>query len=150
MTETKHAGGRPLTYSDDMVIKAKEYLALCVGEYETLERPIVRTIKGRQVEDIEKFVVHTGKVPTKGGLAVYLNVARETLYAWAKEYQEFSDVMEKLGADQEEKLINNGLNGSYNPTIAKVLLTKHGYREGVDATTNDKDLSAVLVKFIGE
>ena len=38
-----------------------------------------------------------------------------------------------------------GLQGSYNPTIAKVLLTKHGYREGTDITTNDKDLPMPLL-----
>ncbi len=33
--------------------------------------------------------------------------------------------------------MNNGLSGDYNPTIAKVLLTKHGYREGIEATGKD-------------
>jgi hypothetical protein len=32
-------------------------------------------------------------------------------------------------------LINNGLSGDYNPTIAKVLLSKHGYREEVKQDT---------------
>ena len=31
------------------------------------------------------------------------------------------------------------------PTIAKVLLTKHGYREGIDQTTNDKDLPTPIL-----
>ena len=29
-------------------------------------------------------------------------------------------------------LINKGLSGDHNPTIAKVLLTEHGYREGTE------------------
>jgi hypothetical protein len=45
-----------------------------------------------------------------------------------------------LRAKQADRLLNNGLAGTYNSTIAKVLLTKHGYREGIDATTNDKDI----------
>ena len=45
---------------------------------------------------------------------------------------------------QADRLLNNGLSGNYNPTIAKVMLTKHGYREGIDNTTNDKDLPAPI------
>ena len=79
------------------------------------------------------------------------------LWSWAKNSfftlsgHEFSAIIEQLQAEQEDRLINNGLSGNYNPTIAKVLLTKHGYREGVDQTTNDKDLpTPVLVQFIGD
>lgn len=88
-------------------------------------------------------VRRTVKIPTKGGLAVHLKVSRDTLYAWARENQDFSDIMEYLGALQEDRLINKGLSGEYSQTLAKVLLTKHGYREGFDATTNDKDLGSV-------
>lgn len=48
--------------------------------------------------------------------------------------------MERLGSEQEERLINNGLGGQYNPTIAKVLLTKHGYTDKVDVTSKDEKL----------
>lgn len=129
------AGGRPLEYNENILVKAKEYLASCIDEDKQVVKQ-VNTEKGYEMYD-NKLVV---KVPTKGGLAVHLGVARETLYAWAEKYPEFSDIMEQLGAIQEERLINNGLSGDYNPTIAKVLLTKHGYREGIDQTTNNKDL----------
>lgn len=114
-------GGRPREYSQEYVERAKEYLSS----------------RQDMVDENGKLRV---SVPTKGGLAKYLGVSRETLYDWASKYEEFSDVMEQVGAEQEDRLINNGLAGTYNPTIAKVLLTKHGYREGIDQTTNDKDL----------
>jgi hypothetical protein len=136
------AGGRPTEYNQTYIKKAKEYLELCQDEEVEQEKR-------------ENFVTYKlkARLPTKGGLAVYLGVARETLYDWASKYPEFSDIMEELGGIQEERLINNGLSGDYNPTIAKVLLTKHGYtdKQETDITTNGKDLNTpVLVKFIDE
>jgi len=110
------AVGRPLTYSQEILDKANAYVLACI-------------------DDVEKKIV---KLPTKGGLAIALNCSRETLYAWAKEYPQFSDIMEAMGAIQEDRLLNNGLAGTYNPTIAKVLLTKHGYREGIDTDLTSK------------
>lgn len=118
------AGGRPTDYTKELLEKAHEYLNICKDTEED------------KVNNIKANV----KMPSKGGLAVYLNVSRETLYAWAKQYPEFSDIMEQMGAIQEERLLNKGLSGDYSPVIAKVLLTKHGYREGQDITTNDKDI----------
>ena len=132
MDKPKHAGGRPPTYDQELVEKARVYLAQCIDE--SFDRGGERPQHALKV-----------KIPTKGGLAVYLGVARETLFDWAKKYQEFSNIMEQMGAVQEERLINNGLSGDYNPTIAKVLLTKHGYREGIDQTTNDKDIPTPIL-----
>jgi hypothetical protein len=121
-----HPGGRPLTYSEEIINKAYAYLELCKDTYAV------------GTDDIPKL--SRVRMPSKGGLAIHLGVGRETLYDWASKYPEFSDIMEKMGAIQEERLLDSGLSGDYNPTIAKVLLTKHGYREGQDITTNDKDL----------
>lgn len=132
------AGGRPIEYNQSYIAKAKEYLDSCIDE----EVKVVKQSSDKYEMYDNKLKV---KLPTKGGLAVYLGVARETLYDWASKYDEFSDVMEQLGAIQEERLINNGISGDYNPTIAKVLLTKHGYREGIDQTTNDKDLPTPIL-----
>ncbi len=126
--------GRPTDYNEEILTKAREYIESC--EDDEIQQTIGMSAKGTELFKVKKIV----NLPTKGGLARHLDVSRETLYAWAKEKPEFSDIMEQLGALQEERLINNGLSGDYNPTIAKVLLTKHGYREGIDATTNDKDI----------
>lgn len=130
------AGGRPSEYSEEILVKANEYLDSC--EDEEVE-------KGSDERPVYSIKV---KLPTKGGLARYLGVARDTLYEWAKIHEEFSDIMEALSAEQEDKLINNGLSGDYNPTIAKVLLSKHGYKEASEQETTLKglDLAALLGK----
>lgn len=128
--------GRPLEYNIEFVDKAREYLESCKDQ----EMP-ADTENGIR----SRLVV---KIPTKGGLARYLGVARETLYDWASKYPEFSDIMEDLGAEQEERLINNGLSGTYNQTITKVLITKHGYREGVDNTSNGNTITGNQVTFV--
>lgn len=119
-----HAGGRPPIYGEEILEKAREYLEICKDTEEDKENNIKKKVK----------------LPSIGGMAVYLGVRRETLHAWDKNYLEFSNIMEELRAIQEERLINNGLSGEYSPTITKVILTKHGYREGIDQTTNDKDI----------
>lgn len=138
--EIKHAGGRPPIYSEEILIKAKEYLLSCVDE----EKQIVKQSSEKYEMFDNKLKV---KIPTKGGLAVHLGVSRETLYAWAKEYPQFSDIMEQMGAIQEERLINNGLSGDYNPTISKVLLTKHGYIDKQDVTSDGKAIKGNSIMF---
>lgn len=145
MTESQeNKRGRPLTYSEDMVIKAKEYLNSCVDEKYTL----VKTEGDKSTSWENKVRV---KLPTIEGLAVYLNISRETVYDWETKYDDFSDILGKLRAEQADRLINNGISGDYNPTIAKVLLTKHGYREGQDITSNEKTLGIKFAEtFNGE
>jgi len=120
------SAGRPTTYSQEMLQKAKEYLLQC--EDQEIE-------KGTSEKPVYSLKV---KLPTKGGLARFLGVNRDTLYQWSQEHEEFSDIMEQVSAEQEDKLINNGLSGDYNPTIAKVLLTKHGYSDKLETDITTK------------
>jgi hypothetical protein len=124
-------GGRPTAYSEEMLTKAREYIDSCQDD--EIER------EAKQGQMVYKL---KAKLPTKGGLARYLGVSRDTLYEWSSVHKEFSYIMEELGAEQEDRLINNGLSGDYNPTIAKVLLTKHGYHDKseVDHTTKGEKI----------
>lgn len=104
------AGGRPTDYNEEILAKANDYLT---------NRP-------------DDEVVHT-----VAGLAVHLHISRETVYDWAKQddKKEFSDIVVEILSNQERALVNKGLKGEFNSTIAKLLLAKHGYKEESDITT---------------
>ncbi|MDX7495338.1 DNA-packaging protein [Providencia stuartii] len=100
--------GCPSKLTDELIAKAKEYL---YGGYESFG-------------DV---------VPSVAGLSCYLAIARSTTYEYAKQDsdlgREFSDIVEGILSLQENKLINGGLKGGFNPSITKIMLTKHGYSE---------------------
>lgn len=126
------AGGRPTLYTKELLEKAREYLSQC----EDIEEQELTGVSAKGTELFKtKLKVD---LPTIEGLAYFLQVNRDTIYEWEKEHPEFSDIIADLRAKQAQELINKGLSGDYNPTIAKVLLTKHGYREGIDQTSDGK------------
>jgi hypothetical protein len=96
--------GRPPKYGDEMLSKANQYLT----DYDV--------------------------IPSIAGLAVYLGTCRETIYDWSRKFPEFSDIVTLLLSKQEQVLIQKGLTGDFNPSITKVILTKHGYSEKQDLT----------------
>lgn len=112
--------GRPTKYTEDMPLHVAIYLEL----------------NGKEQM----------KLPTVQGLAVYLNVNKDTLYAWSKEHEEFSDALDRLLSVQGEQLINDGIYGGkeVNATIVKLLLqNNHGMRE-----KNDVELSGEITQLI--
>lgn len=119
------AMSRPKEFDQTSIDKARKYLDMCIDQYEK---------RGM----FEKLKV---KVPTIEGLARYLKIHRDTVYQWEKENEEFSDILEELRSEQADRLLNMGLSGDYNSTIAKVLLTKHGYsdKQEIDQKTTVKD-----------
>lgn len=103
MTETKNPVGRPNELLPTLE-KAKEYL---LGGWEL-------------VGDV---------IPTIAGLACFAGKRRSTIYEYANNHEEFSDIVEGILALQENRVINGSLRGLLNPTISKLLLSKHGYTE---------------------
>jgi hypothetical protein len=109
-TNDKNKGGRPTDYNENMLLKAQEYLA---GAHD-------------YIDEAGKWRV---KIPKAAGMALHLGVARSTLYEWAKSHAEFSDILERMNAMQEDRVIDRAIDGTYNSNIAKLLLGKHGYSE---------------------
>lgn len=116
------AGGRPTDYTPEIVEKAKAYLAWCVDEVISENRIKVN-------------------IPSLEGLSVATGITRETIYQWENEdgKDEFSDIIKEIRSEQAKRLLNNGLAWTYNPTIAKLMLTKHGYSDKQE--TENKNLN---------
>lgn len=121
--------GRPTSLTPELIEKASTYL----DEYEALDE----------------------LVPTIAGLALYLGVSRGVIYKWENEAhtdRQFIDILDAIKARQEIKLVNGGLGGAFNSTIAKMMLTKHGYsdKQEIDHRSGDgsmspKDNSAAVI-----
>lgn len=133
--------GRPTEYNEEIISKSIEYINLCVDEIVDYHKT-----RGEKHNSYERRI--NVKLPTIEGLASHLGVARSTLYEWKEKYNEFSDILEKLLSIQAEKLINNGLSGDYNSTIAKLLLAKHGYKDTRETDLTNKDNSIIGLNFI--
>ena len=119
---------RPTKYSKEILDKAKEYLLI--------ERPC------------DDIITKVGKVreviPTIEGLALFIDIARSTIYDWVSQdegKEEFSDIVSQVLEKQGLGLVNGGLDNTFNSKIASVILSKHGYREAKEITGADgKDL----------
>lgn len=133
--EPREGEGRPTKYDLSYIDKVNEYIDSCEDE----ETEFHKT-RGEKSDGYDRIL--KVKLPSIEGCALYLGIHKDTIYEWSKKYDEFSDVIDRLLKKQANVLISKGLSGEYNPTIAKVLLTKHGYREGVDATSDGKAIQA--------
>ena len=72
-------------------------------------------------------------VPSVAGLACEIGIRRETCHAWAKdETKEFSNILSTIAENQERTLVNGGLGGVFNPSITKMMMTKHGYSDKIE------------------
>jgi hypothetical protein len=116
--------GRPTKYRGaETLKKGRDYLDQCVPER------IRRTVRKSPTSESHKYYVQPN-LPTMAGLSLYLGISRSTLYEWKNIYPDFSDLLERLLAEQEETLINYGLSGEFNASIVKLILcVRHGYRE---------------------
>lgn len=120
--------GRPSDYREDYIEVVDMYLEDRKDYYDT---------------ETKKFKV---RIPTIEGFAQFIGVNKTTLYEWEKKHPEFSNALDKIRTEQQQRLIDNGLSGDYNPTIAKLVLSaNHGMREKSDVTTNDKELPTPLL-----
>jgi hypothetical protein len=106
--------GRPTKYNLEIIKpKIDEYLASCTSE--------------------------NMKLPTNEGLALFLNVNKDTLYEWSKKHPEFSDYLKKIADQQKENLINQGFYGGreVNGSLAIFLLKSiHGLKDSPNNQVN--------------
>lgn len=127
-------GGAPTKYDPVLTIAAtRKYIDASVDTYEA--QVVEMPPSAIDLEEDENALPRTTmgpvefkvKLPTLEGLAATLKIHKDTIQEWKKLYPEFSVLVVELLSKQGEALIRNGLNGKYNSTIAKLILTKHGY-----------------------
>ena len=89
------------------------------------------------------------KVPSIAGLACEIGVYRETCHNWAKDQDnEFFDILKAIAQKQERTLVNMGLDGTFNPPITKMMLSKHGYSDRVETDHKSSDGSMTPPKTV--
>lgn len=121
--------GRPTKLTKELLEKAQGYLATCEDEVHTTDKGSVSYVEVN--------------LPSIVGLARYIGVHKDTVYEWRKVNTDFSDLVKEIEAEQEIRLINKGLGGLYTSKALGAMLTKHGYREGTDVTS-DGDKIVIL------
>ncbi len=153
-TKYSRKTGRPQKFDKEVFLKKlDEYLASRQDEPE-----IVRDRRGSKVVHLKV------NLPTIPDFCEFLGITRVTLYNW-KDWDEKKEnlktvknkkediamkrerkkiveyAFEKILNEQYTRLINRGLAGEYNPTIAKLILTNnHGMKEKADITSGDKPI----------
>lgn len=119
--------GRPTKLTPEIVEKARRYIDV----------------------EIKLGGLYAGDLPTVAGLAIYLKVARSSIYEWADDRTtelgaNFSDTLEDILAHQQYMLQGKTLKGEYNPTIAKMMLNvNHDMveRTKTDVTTDGEKIT---------
>ncbi len=107
--------GRPSKYKGEETLKkCEEYLDF--GYFQTAYKEVV-TKDGIQQISYER----PNSIPSVVGLALHLEIRRETVYDWAKKFEEFSNILDKLQKKQEDFLFYHGLTKGYDSGFAKFI-----------------------------
>jgi len=141
---------RPSEFKEEYITKVDEYLSQNQDE----EVKIVKSAKVSKTSDESSGWQNVGiklkvKLPTIEGFAMFIGVNKTSLYEWEKKHYKFSNALDKIRTEQLQRLINMGLSGDYNSTIAKLMLSSnHNMREKSDLTSDDKPIADSLIGII--
>jgi len=104
----------------------------------TDKKPIGRPLELDQqvlavtIDYAKNYAKYGDRMPTVAGLAYRLGKNKQSLYRWYKDNRndDFSQAMDQIMSGQERELLNNGLDGTFNPAITKLcLVNNHGYSD---------------------
>jgi len=136
--------GRPTSYKEEYCNEVQNYLDLCID----VESEFHKT-RGKRSDSYERKL--TVKLPTIEGFALHLKVNKTSLYEWDKKYPKFSNSLDLIKTEQRNRLLNKGLSGDYNSTIAKLILSSnHGMSEKVIQELSGKDGGAIEINSVKE
>jgi hypothetical protein len=101
--------GPPTKWNQEIINKAKHYL--------------------------ENYQDYGKNIPTVARLSQVIGISKDRIYKWShqKDKKELKSILSQLKCIQEAVLLENGLSNEFNPTITKLLLTKHGYHDNPQA-----------------
>jgi len=134
--------GRPTKYSKEMCDKVVVYLEERKDDWKLKTFEYIDS-KGKKDKKVD--IIFEVNLPTIEGFALFLGVNKTTLYEWGKKHKEFSNSLEEIKTIQQEKLINHGLSGKYNPTIAKLILSSnHNMVEKKDIDLKVQSMGEIL------
>jgi hypothetical protein len=127
--------GRPSEYKPEYCQKVDEYLQSRQDEdVKVVKQASIE--KGYEMYDTKLKV----KLPTIEGFALFIGVNKTSLYEWEKIHDEFSNALGKIRTEQQQRLLDKGLSGEYNSTIAKLVLSaNHGMSEKTIQEVTGKD-----------
>ena len=101
-------------------------------------------------EDYAKnFAEYGDKIPSIAGLACFIGVTRQTIHEWKNDEDkpEFSYTLDAMLGNQERVALNNGIDGTFNAAITKLVLYNHGYSEKSEVKSEGKtDTKIVYVE----
>lgn len=90
------------------------------------------------------IVIHNAAVPTIDDYAEFLEVHPDSLVNWGRAYPDFARVLDRILRLQKQLILNNGLAGRYNSTIAKLALNvNHGMVEKSQVDNTHKLIGVV-------
>ena len=103
---------------------------------------------------IRDYGNHGHMIPSIEGLAMVLDLHRDTLYEWAKDKKtkKFSDILGKILQMQQLTLINGGLSNKFNSAITKLVLGKHGFHDKMeqDISSSDGSMKPTIIELVGK
>ena len=133
---SNYYAGRPETYNDQLMKDSIEYI-------ESFDLP--------QLER-EGFSKNEA-IPSIVGLCKAVGRGKTTIYNWLSDKDEnkapFRDICNALLELQELLLLSGGLVGGFNPQVAKMILTKHGYsdKQELDHTSTDGSMTPPVPQY---
>lgn len=129
--------GRPSKYNQEIQKKAEKYLKDSSELWEIYTEQ--RVNKWGKVENVEKQ--RPAEMPSKWNLALYLGVHRETLDYWAKDYCQFSDILECIKLNQMRFLSYHGLNKNWDSPQTKMHQANlFGWSEKIQTENTNKEI----------
>ena len=113
-------------------------------------RPTKYREKYCDISDYLQECEEQDQVPLICGLAVRLETSEKIIHDWGNKHPAFRKSLDKIKAIQKQRLISNGLDNTYNSTIAKLILSaNHGMSEKTLQEHTGKDGGPVQIMTFG-